>query len=125
MGIMTFTIIQTKTTPFADFNNGYLVVSGKSVPFNHPVFFDTIRDRLKIYMQKPAKDMKIDFNLSAINAVSKRAIMQTFRLLEEMNYDGVNVRVRWYYQHDDDDVQEFGEICQSTFKVPTEIRKIF
>jgi hypothetical protein len=119
---MTFTIAQTKTTPFADFRNGYLVVRGKSVPFNHPDVYDTIHDRLRIYMQKPEKEMTIDFILSAINAVSKRAIINTFRLLEEMNREGANIQVNWFYQPDDDDVCELGEICKTTFNVLTNVK---
>jgi hypothetical protein len=119
---MTFTILQTKTTPYADFRNGYLVIKGKSVPFNHPEIYDTIRDRLEVYMQKPEKEMKIDFNLSAINAVSKRSIISTFRLLEKMNREGANIQINWYYHPDDDDVYELGEICKSTFNILMDVR---
>jgi hypothetical protein len=119
---MKFTIFQTKTTPYADFRNGHLLIKGKSVPFDYPKIYDTIRDRLKVYMQKPEKEMKIDFNFSAINAVSKRSIIHTFRLLEEMNSLGANIQVNWYYHPDDDNVYELGEICKSTFKIAIFIR---
>jgi hypothetical protein len=118
---MTFTILQTKTTPYADFRDGYLVIKGKSVPFDHPDIYDTILDRLSVYMQKPEKETKIDFNLSAINAASKRSIIQTYRLLEEMKKQGANIKVNWYYQPDDDDVYELGEICKSTFNITVDI----
>jgi len=118
---MTFTIFQTRTTPFADFSNGYLQIRGKSVPFDHPEIYDTIRDRLLVYMQKPEKEMKIDFNLSAINAVSKRSLIYTFQLLENIKKQGVNIKINWYYQPDDDDVLEMGEICKSIFDIPIEI----
>jgi hypothetical protein len=114
---MTFTIIQTKTTPYAAFKDGYLLIKGKSVPFGYPEIYDTIYDRLKIYMIKPEKRTRVDFVLSAINAVSKISIMQTFRLFEEMNKEGANIQVSWYFQDDDDDVYEMGEICKSTFDV--------
>ena len=119
---MTFTILQTKTTPYAEFNDGYLLIRGKSVPFDHPEIYDIIRDRLIVYMQNPAKEMKIDFSLSAINAVSKRSIMLTFRLFEEMNREGANIRVNWYYHPDDDDVYELGEICKATFNILMDVR---
>ncbi len=114
---MTFTIIQTKTTPLADFKDGYLLIKGKSVPFEYPEIFDTIHDRLRVYMRKPEKRMLIDIDLSAINAASKRSIMQTFQLFEEMNKEGANVRVNWFYQPDDEDVYELGEICKSSFNI--------
>ncbi len=120
---MTFTIIQTKTTPYANFRDGYLLIRGKSVPFGYPEMYDTIYDRLRIYMQRPEKNTKVDFDLSAINAISKLSIMQTFRLFEEMNKEGVNVQVNWYYQHDDEDVYELGEICKSTFDIEMDLKE--
>lgn len=92
------------------------------MPFEHPEVYDTIRDRLLEYMKKPEKEMKIDFNLSAINAVSKRLIISTFRLLDGMRKDGVNIKINWFYQPDDDDVFELGEICKSIFDIPMDIR---
>jgi len=74
-------------------------------------------------MNKPEKQTRIDFDLSAINAVSKLSIMKTFRFFEEMNNEGTNIRVSWYYQPDDEDVFELGEICKSTFNVTIDIKK--
>jgi hypothetical protein len=119
---MTFTIIQTKTTPYANFKDGYLLIRGRSVPFEYPEIYDTIYDRLKVYMKKPERETRVDIDLSAINAVSKFSIMQTFRLFEEMNRQGANVQVSWYYQLDDEDVYELGEICKSTFDVDMNIK---
>ncbi len=112
---MTFTIHQTKTTPFAELKDGYLVIRGKSVPFNYPDIYDTIQDRMSIYMNKPEEITRIDICLSAINAVSKRSIINTFQLFEEMGKHGMNILINWYYQPDDEDVYELGEICKSNF----------
>ncbi len=120
---MTFTIIQTKTTPLVDFRNGYLLIRGKSVPFEYPAIYDIINDRLRIYMKKPKKKTFIDFDLSAINAISKRTIMNTFQLFEEMNNKGTNIQVNWYYQPDDEDVYELGEICKSNFNLTIDLRE--
>jgi hypothetical protein len=114
---MTFTIVQTRTTPQAEFRDGYLLIKGKSVPFDHPDMYDIIKDRLTVYAKNPESETKIDFNLSAVNAVSKRSIVDTFRLLDEIDGSGTRIQVNWFYQSDDEDVMEFGEICQSNFKV--------
>jgi len=121
---MTFTIYQTRTTPFAELRNGYLQIRGKSVPFNYPEIYDTIRDRLAVYMEKPEESTTIDFSLSAINAVSKRSIMNTFEVFEEMSKKGCNLQVNWYYQPDDEDVHELGEIFKSRFDVNIQIREL-
>ena len=114
---MTFTVVQTKTTPLADFKNGCLIIKGKSVPFDHPDIYDVIIDRLMVYSENPEKHTQIDFNLSAINAVSKRSIIHTFRILEYVGSKGTEIQINWYYQTNDDDVKELGEICKSIFNM--------
>ncbi|MBN1598444.1 MAG: SiaC family regulatory phosphoprotein [Bacteroidales bacterium] len=119
---MTFTIAQTRTTPYAEFRDGYLLIKGKSVPFDHPDIYDTIKDRLLVYSENPEKNTQIDFNLSAVNAVSKRYIINTFKLLEDLNAMGTNISVNWYYQQDDEDIQELGEICRMSFNINIELK---
>ncbi|MBN1949620.1 MAG: SiaC family regulatory phosphoprotein [Bacteroidales bacterium] len=93
------------------------------MPFNYPEIYDTIHDRMTVYMKKPAKKTVVDFSLSAVNAASKRSIINTFRLFEEMTQKGCKLEINWYYQPDDEDVYELGEICQSTFNVKMEIKE--
>ncbi len=119
---MTFTIAHTKTTPSAEFRNGYLVISGKSVPFEQPEIFDIIKERLMIYFQNPRKHTFIDFSFHAINAVSKRKLMSTLSLLEEINAQGKNIEINWYYQTDNEDILELGEICKANFKMKFRLR---
>jgi len=121
---MTFTIAQTRTTPLADFRDGCLVIKGRSVPFDHPNIYDVISEKLMVYSQNPEKHTKINFNLSAINAISKRQIINTFRLLEFLGSKGTEMQVNWYYHTDDEDVQELGEICKSFFHINIQLKAI-
>jgi hypothetical protein len=121
---MTFTIAQTKTTPFADFRDGYLVVRGKSVPFDRPEIYDIIEDRLKIYFKNPEKHTYIDFVFSALNAVSKRYVVSTFKHLEKINNKGIDININWFYQADNEDIRELGEICKSYFKMNIQLKVI-
>jgi hypothetical protein len=114
---MTFTIVQTRTTPQAEFRDGHLSIKGKSVPFDYPDCYDTIKDLLMIYAKNPMSKTQIDFDLSAVNAVSKRSLVNTFRLLEEIDGSKTKVKVNWFYNSDNEDIMEFGEICQSNFNV--------
>ena len=114
---MTFTIAQTRTTPLAEFKNGYLVIRGKSVPFDHPEMYDIIRERLLKYSENPEKITRVDFYLIAANAVTKRSIIKIFTILEQLSKSGTKVDVKWYYESDNEDLLELGEICKSNFQV--------
>jgi hypothetical protein len=119
---MTFTIAQTKTTPFADFRDGYLIIKGKSFTLDSPEIFETILTRLIIYFQNPEKHTCIDFNLSVLNGVSKRYIVNTFRTLEQFVENGSDVEINWLYQPDNEDIKEFGEICKANFKINIQLK---
>lgn len=114
---MTFTIAQTNTTPLACFKDGHLIIKGRSLPFDNTKVYDMIGDRLMVYSQHPKRHTQVDFNLSVINAVSKIYIINTFRILEYVGSKDTNIHVNWYYQKDNEDVQELGEICKSIFKI--------
>jgi len=114
---MSYKIAQTKTTPYAEFNSGCLVIRGKSFPLDRPEVFDTIQDRLLIYFQNPEKHFCIDFYLSVLNGISKRFIINTFKLLEQLIEKDSDLEINWFYQFDNTDIKEFGEICKSFFKL--------
>jgi hypothetical protein len=118
---MTFLIVQTRTTPQAEFKNGYLTIKGKSVPFMYPDFYDVIKDRLECYSKNPNKTTLVDFNLSAVNAISKRSLMNTFQTLEDLDNKGTSIKVNWFYQEDDEDMKELGEICRSNFNLKIDL----
>jgi hypothetical protein len=120
---MTYIIEQTKTTPSAEFKNGYLVIRGKSVPYEYPVIYDLIKDRLVIYSKLKLKKTQVDFYLSVVNAVSKRYIYNTFKFFEELEQNGTRMEVNWFYQTDNEDIKELGEICKSIFKINVQLKE--
>jgi len=119
---MTFTIAQTQTTPSAEFRDGCLSIKGKSVPFDHPEMYEIIRDRLQIYGQNPEINTMIDISLTAINAVSKRSIVDTLIFLENLDKQGTHVKINWYYQPEDEDIMELGEILQASFDLEIDLK---
>ena len=66
----------------------------------------------------------IDFSLSAINARSKRSIIEAFGLFEQMSQKGLSLQVNWNYRSDDEDVCELGEICKDRFKLNMNLNEI-
>jgi hypothetical protein len=110
---MTFIIPQTKTTPFAEFKAGNLIIKGKSVPLEQPAVYNIINKKLTNYAKNPENSTQIDFYLSEVNAVSKKQIVNILKLLEKLKKNGVNVNVNWHCHPDNEDIQDFGEICQT------------
>jgi hypothetical protein len=119
---MTFIIPQTKTTPYAEFKEGNLIIKGKSVPYEQPSLYNIINERLVTYSKNPKNSTQINFFLSEVNAVSKRQIFGILKLLEELNQSGVSIKVNWHCNPENEDIQDFGEICKTICDINFELK---
>lgn len=114
---MYFYIQGTKTTPHALMNEGYMKISGKAVPVRDECFFGNINKKISQYTQEPANVTQVDFNLSYVNASSKKQMVDLLKQLELMNEQGFTVIVNWKYSEENEDVKELGEILQGIFEI--------
>ncbi len=112
---MYFYIQGTKTTPHALMNEGYMKISGKAVPVRDEQFFGKINKKISSYQKEPANTTQVDFNLSYVNASSKKSMVELLNNLERMNNQGFTVIVSWKFAADNEDVRELGEILKSMF----------
>jgi hypothetical protein len=119
---MTFTILQTNTTPFAEFKEGNLIIKGKSVPFDQPDIYNIINKKLITYSKKPNDITQIDFFLSDVNAISKRYIIGILKLLEKLDHNGIIINVNWHCNPENDDIQDFGQICKTICKINFQVK---
>jgi hypothetical protein len=120
---MTFIIPQTKTTPFAEFKEGNLIIKGKSVPFDQPSVYNIINEKLITYSKNPKNSTQIDFFLSEVNAISKRQIINILKLLEELKQNGIDIIVNWHCNSENEDIQDFGEICKTICNISFQLKE--
>ena len=58
------------------------------------------------------------------NTSSSKCILDILRKLEKIHEAGGNVTVTWFYEEDDEDMQEAGEDYQRIVKVPINIEAL-
>lgn len=51
----------------------------------------------------------LDIHLEYFNSSSAKALMNLLKIMDESAATGVQAVVRWYFNADDDTMQEFGE----------------
>jgi len=112
---MYFYLQGTKTTPQTLMNDGYWRISGNAFPVEKKNFFNEFNKQVDIYLKKPAIKTIVEISLSYVNAEAKRSIIEFFNQLEILNNQGFKVDVKWWYEKDDEDVKELGEIYKSMF----------
>lgn len=101
----------TAKTPEVNFNkeSGELRIQGRSIPENSIDFYKPIIDWLDHYALQPAPETVVHVQLEYFNTSSSKCILDVFKKLEAIKQSGKEIRVKWHYEEDDEDMLEAGE----------------
>ena len=105
-------IESTSRTPGVvfDFAHNHLKISGESYPEDVTEFYRPIFKALDSYLGTLGQGRcRFDFELIYLNSSSAKAVMMLIDKLEAAAKSGVSVEVYWFYDREDDTMQELGE----------------
>ena len=110
----------TDKTPavILDPENNSFDITGRSVPHDAEAFFNPILEWFEEYAAAPLKKTVIGFNLEFFNISSSKRLLFILYRLNEMVENGDDVRVRWSYSENDEDMLEVGQDYAFMVKVP-------
>ncbi|MBD0402118.1 DUF1987 domain-containing protein [Flammeovirga sp. EKP202] len=110
----------TPKTPLIqmEYESGYFLISGRSIPENSIEFYRPLFEWLDEYNTKPQTKTQFDVRLEYFNTSSSKCLVEVFRKLEFLKASGHEVEVNWYYEEDDEDMQESGEDFKEVIKLP-------
>ena len=92
-----------------DKSSGTFLFSGKSLPEDVSSFYDPIVEWIEAYGQDANDESVFEFKLTYFNTASSKMILDVLMKLEELSEEGVNIKVKWYFEEDDEDMEEAGE----------------
>lgn len=110
-----------KNSPVIDFNiNGKFLIKGKSTLENTADFYNPILEWVEEYAEnEPAKKISIDIKLEYFNTTSSKFILHIFKIFEKLHKNKISeVVINWYYDEDDEDIEEAGHDYASIVKIP-------
>lgn len=111
---------KTPTINF-NFNNGELLVSGRSIPENSVEFYEPIIAWLDEYKSSDGSGLNINIKLEYFNTSSSKCILDLFKKLEELRESKKEIAIKWYFEADDEDMEEAGQDFQAIINVPMEL----
>ena len=116
---------ETEDTPEIIFNpqENIFKISKISVPEDAYQFYQPVLNWLKDYEQNPNPETVFDFDLEYVNTASSKQLIQIMLLLERINAKS-NVKVKWYFESIDEDMQSLGERYNKLVKVEFEFIEI-
>jgi hypothetical protein len=115
-----FSLEGSAKTPSIDFNadKGVLELRGRSIPENSIEFYKPLNEWIENYGKSPQGETIVDVRLEYFNTSSSKCILDLFKQLENLNGSGTNIKVNWYFEEDDEDMEEAGEDYQAIINLP-------
>lgn len=115
----------TDKTPLVKLNrDGNFEVTGKSIPEDAADFFDAVMHWLDSYIVSPAKVTTLTINLEYFNISSSKRILFMLYKLNDLILRNHDVRVKWLYDDEDEDMYEVGQDYAFMVKIPFEFVEI-
>ena len=115
-----FVLEGSAKTPSINFDasSGVLELKGRSIPENSVEFYKPITEWIDNYANSPQTVTTVDVKLEYFNTSSSKCILDLFKQLEGLNGKGTEVKVNWYFEEDDEDMEEAGEDYQAIISLP-------
>lgn len=96
-----------------EFDKGTFEIKGNSFPEYAQDFF---KENLKLfgeYAKNPLPKTIFNFKLIYINTGTNPPIEKIFNLLDDIAEKGNEVEINWFYEEEDDDMEELGRYFQN------------
>ena len=100
-----------KKSPKVDFDpvTGKLVISGRSMPEDPVEFYQPVFSWLKEYSAKPKPTTQFAFDIDYLNSTSSMVLMELMKKMVEVPSE---VTILWYFNDEDEDIEEVGEVLK-------------
>jgi len=102
-------------------DKGRLEFSGRSIPENSIEFYKPVVEWVDTYLERPRDRTLIVIKLEYFNTSSSKSLFEIFKKFENIFKSGKTVLVRWFYEQEDEDMQESGEDFRDILKIPFEL----
>ena len=107
-------------SPQVDFDpvTGLLVLTGRSIPENSYELYKPILAWMAAYVQQPAPSTVLEFKLNYFNSSSAEYILDMLRHLKKLADTGHTVACRWYFDAEDEDMQQIAQDFETILGMP-------
>jgi len=113
-------------TPIINLNasNGVLLFEGRSTPEDSIGFYEPILNWLDAYSANPQPLTEVNLKFEYFNTSSSKCILDVLKKIVNLHKKGNAVKVKWFSDEEDEDMQEAGEDYSDILELPFEIIKV-
>jgi len=101
----------TRVTPLINFDpsEGLLEIKGRSSPENTIQFYQPLMEALDAYLDEGGNGLTANIAFEYFNTSSSKCLFDLFKKLSQLDEDGRDLHINWFYEEDDEDMMEAGE----------------
>jgi hypothetical protein len=117
---MNLNLPATKSTPSVVYNSEKRIVefAGQSYPEDSLPFYSAIIEKLEAHLSEDHGPLTVNFKLDYFNTSSSKRLLDLLQCLETHHLKHNNIKVNWFFNDGDEDMQESGEDFQLDVKIP-------
>jgi hypothetical protein len=110
-------IERTAKTPYIEFLalDKRLTLAGRSIPENSIQFYDQLLAWTNAFCSSKPGQVEVHVKLEYFNTSSSKCLMDLLKRIEQCDCDS---EVFWYYEEEDEDMQEAGEDYAAIIQLP-------
>ena len=106
-------------------SDGTVRIEGRAIPEDPGDFFEKAILHLNEYYYQPQLLTKINIKLEYVNSGSSKYLLEILRIIKKNYEKGHDCIINWYYEEDDESIQELGNHYRDTIKVPFRLVDFF
>ena len=120
---MNLSIEATEKTPKVEFNNtsNELLLEGICIPELTHEFFKPVINFIHQTEESPLKQFTLTVKLHFFNTGSARYILELMKTVQKLKQKGTDVKFKWFYNEDDEDIEEAGRSYSFILNEPFEM----
>ncbi len=99
-------------------------ISGHSIPEDVIKSYEPVVKWIDENVEKIKKKIEFNFKLDYINSNSTKMIFDILSKLNNSYQAGIDISINWFYEDDDEDIRDEGELFASLFKLPFKLISI-
>jgi hypothetical protein len=118
-----FRLSKADNKPLLDFNGetGCFIISGVSNPENAAEFYEPIIAWMDEFAKSSTPTITLEIKLDYFSTSSSKWILQIMKRFEALKTRGIDVKVKWFFHEDDEDLREAGSQYSELVAIPFEL----
>ena len=113
----------TNITPEVTFSpiSGLFTMEGKSMPEDVAPFYLPLIEWWEKYGENPNSETVVELKINYLNTSSSKYLLDMLFKLQHINDEHGGVSVNWYFQEEDESMEEAGEAYATILHIPFEL----